>query len=283
MRIRCYGARGSIPVSGPEYVRFGGDTACLEVLAGGQTLVFDAGSGIRRLGFDLVREGRLDLTLILTHTHWDHIIGFPFFRPLYRPEARIHVYGCRRRQGDLRRLLSRAMAGPFFPVPFERIEPRLVFQELCAEDGPEALPGPAGIRIQSIPLSHPNLGLGFRVWHEGRSFVFLTDNELGFHHRGGRTLAEYAEFCRGAELLIHDAEYNDKEYAETRGYGHSTWADALELAIAAEVGHFALYHHNQDRFDDELEAMVMECRREAKRRGSKVECFAMAQGMILEV
>jgi phosphoribosyl 1,2-cyclic phosphodiesterase len=226
MLIRCYGARGSIPVSGPEYDRYGGDTTCLEVRSrNDEVIVIDAGSGIRRLGNRLLAEGRRDFQFIFTHSHWDHILGFPFFKPLYDPRTTIHITGCPTAQGNIRTLISRTMDFPFYPVPFDRLTSRVEYSGECA----------LAFRIDTIdisyiPLCHPNLGQGYRLEEAGKSFVFLTDNELSYPHRGGRSFEEYAAFARGADLLVHDAEYTPEEYEHRRGWGHSHYVEALELA-----------------------------------------------------
>jgi phosphoribosyl 1,2-cyclic phosphodiesterase len=273
MIIRSWGARGSIAVSGPGYVRYGGDTACLEVRTrNDQIIIVDAGSGIRRLGNRLRAEKRSSFNLFFTHSHWDHILGFPFFKPIYDPKTRIELYGCPMTNGDMVRLLAGVMKPPHFPVPYGEIEATVNYQGVCAEN---LLID--SVSIRAIPLSHPNLGAGFRFDEGDRSLVFLTDNELGHHHRGGRSFEEYAEFARGADVLIHDAEYTPEEYGRTRSWGHSCHTDALRLALAAGVRSFGLYHHNQDREDDGVDAMVADCQRLAREAGSDLTVFGVTQ------
>ncbi|MBG0777991.1 MAG: MBL fold metallo-hydrolase [Desulfovibrionaceae bacterium] len=275
MIIRNWGARGSIPVSGPQYVKYGGDTTCLELRgADGSLLVVDAGTGIRRLGNHLMREGRFDLTMLFTHVHWDHSLGFPFFKPIYLPATNITVLGCPTKQGDMRTHLSKIMAGPYFPVRFDALPAQIRFDTACSLDSAFRV---GTIDVTSIPLSHPNLGLGYRFTENGRSLVFLTDNELGHRHRGSATPEDYAAFARGADLLLHDAEYTDQEYAHTKTWGHSTWRMAVDLALAAEVGRFGLYHHNQDRDDAALDAIVDQCRAYAAAQGRPdLDVFAVS-------
>ena len=275
MLIRCWGARGSIPVSGRDYQKYGGDTTCLEVVAAsGETVVVDAGTGIRALGNRMLRERRLECSMLFTHSHWDHILGFPFFKPIYHAGARIHVHGCPLTQGNMEMLLAKTMAPPYFPVPFKDIAAVMSYGEACRD-----VVSIGSLRITSITLSHPNLGLGYRFEEQGRSFVFLTDNELGHPHRGGKSLAEYVAFCRNADLLLHDAEYDEDDYVRRRGWGHSLYTDALALALAAGAKRFGLYHHNQDRTDDGVDAMVETCRTLASASGrADLECFGARQG-----
>jgi len=271
--IRCWGARGSIPVSGEEYLRYGGDTPCIEIRTKNDEIVIvDAGSGIRRLGNLLLAEDRRDCTLIFTHAHWDHLMGFPFFKPIYLPEARIQLFGCPLAQSSVRKMIAAIMAPPNFPVSFEEITADIRFQESC--------PTPfeiGGLRVRSIPISHPNQGMGYRFEEDGKSFVFLTDNELSYRHPGSATYEDYRDFARGADLLVHDAEYLDDEYRLTRRWGHSRYTDALQLAIDAGVAQLGLFHHNQERTDRDLEAMLEDCRRIAA--GRPPICFALHQGM----
>lgn len=256
MRIRCYGARGSIPVAGAQYNEFGGDTTCMEVRSdAGDVLVVDAGSGIRRLGNDLLAEDVREFGLFFTHVHWDHIMGLPFFKPAYRSGTRIHLYGCPFRQQAVKKLISRVMMAPYFPVAFDDLGATIDYKGECA---PQVDVG--GVAVTQIPLSHPNGGMGYAFAEGGRRFVFLTDNEFAFAHRGGKGYADYVEFSRGADVLIHDAEYIPEEYAYTRGWGHSLYTDALQLAIDARVGRFGLFHHNQDRTDEGVHAMLAACR-----------------------
>jgi phosphoribosyl 1,2-cyclic phosphodiesterase len=273
MLIRSWGARGSIPVSGPQYIRYGGDTTCLEVRGeDGKILVVDAGTGIRRLGNLLVKNQEFDLTMLFTHAHWDHILGFPFFKPVHRQETRIEIYGCPMEQGNMETLLSKTMSTPFFPVPYAAIHAQIRYNPACGCDSALQV---GAVAVTSIPLNHPNMGVGYKFVENGKSLVFLTDNELKQHHRGGRAFEEYVAFCAEAEILIHDAEYTPEEYPKVRGWGHSTYMDALELALAARVKSFGLFHHNQDRGDEELDEILAHCRRLVQARGASIECFCV--------
>lgn len=278
MIVRCWGARGSIAVSGPQFVKYGGDTACMEVRsAEDDILIIDAGTGIRRLGNALIKEGRYEYSMLFTHSHWDHILGFPFFKPLHQEQTKISLFGCPMEQGNMQMLVAKTMAAPYFPVPYATIAAHIKYHPVCLEGGPLHL---HSMEVHSIPLSHPNLGLGFKIKDLSRTFVFLTDNELMHTHKGGRSFDEYVEFSRGADLLIHDAEYTDEEYEnKTRGWGHSTYKQALDLALKAKVKSFGLYHHNPDRHDAHLDAIVQECRDIIKERGVDMECFAVSQHM----
>ncbi len=277
MIIRCWGARGSIPTSGNHYLRYGGNTTCLEIRnSGNDVLLVDAGSGIREAGNALLAEGYRDFTLLLTHAHWDHIMGFPFFKPLYNLKTNIAVWGCDFAQHSIQDMLARVMSAPYFPINYDDVHADVVYADSCG--GVYTL---GDIRITQIALSHPNQGMGYKFSEYGKNFVFLTDNELGYRHEGGMAREDYVEFCRGADVLFHDAEYRNEEYSRRHGWGHSTIEQAVDLALDAGVGKLGLFHHNQDHLDDEIDDMVFQCRQIIRDRGSKLECFAVYQMMEL--
>jgi phosphoribosyl 1,2-cyclic phosphodiesterase len=275
MKIRIWGARGSIPVSGMEFLRYGGDTTCVEVrAASGDIIIIDAGSGIRALGKKLVASGAGTVNVLFTHSHWDHIIGFPFFRPLYRSGFHIDIFGCSFVRESLEEILNGAMRPPLFPVPLSDKAADITFHTACS-----ASFSIGSLLVTPIILNHPGLGLGYRIQEDSLSFVFLTDNELGFHHPGSPDRKELIEKVKGTDLLIHDAEYDLKEYPHHRGWGHSTWQEALELALTAGAGELLLFHHDPDRTDAMIDNIISECREKTKAAGKGLSCLAAGTGM----
>lgn len=285
MKIRIWGCRGSLPTPGNDTLRYGGNTACVEVrMDDGRVIILDAGTGLRNLGKALEAEQKLNVHLLLTHAHWDHLAGFPFFRPAYLPNALITICGGPCGQYSMRRYFERQMEPPFFPVPFEGLNAKLVFGCQCDQPCAGSITGlNAGPVCRSIRLNHPDGGYGFKLEEPGKAFVFLPDNELGGTHPGGASFADYVEFCRGADLLFHDAQYTDAEYARTKGWGHSTYAEVLRLARAAGVKRLGLFHHDPERTDDDLDQQVEWCRRELRNEKDSLDCFACAEGMVLEL
>lgn len=280
MKIKFWGCRGSIPAPGPNTLKYGGNTTCLEVRPpGGGVIIIDAGSGIRLLGKQLLSDkSATNLYMLLTHSHWDHLTGFPFFTPAYFKRYNINVYGGPSAQGSLKNYLSHQMMPPYFPVDFSLMKATFRFGNNGLHAGCIG-----GIRFSSIELSHPNRGYGFKLTEDGKNFIFLTDNEPAFPHEGGLSLEKYVDFCRGADLLVHDAQYTDEEIKTTRGWGHSTFAEATQIAIGAGVKRLGLFHHDPDRTDDDIDRLVDVCRAQIARAGSKVECFGCMEGAEVEV
>ncbi len=275
MHIKCWGSRGSIPVSGKEYIKYGGDTTCIEIRTkDDRIIIVDAGTGIRKLGNRLVQEGRYTYDIVFTHAHWDHLMGFPFFKPLYLEQTRMHMQGCPFAQKYVETMLSKVMSEPNFPVRYSDVMARIRYEPACAERFEIGT-----VTVIPIRLSHPNQGSGYKFMEDGKTFVFIPDNELNFTHLGGMPFEVYRAFADGADLLMHDAEYTEEEYKTRRQWGHSIYTTTLELAMKAQVGQFGLFHLNQDRTDKEVDQMVANCRQIIGERGSDVECFAVGAGM----
>lgn len=272
MYIRCWGSRGSIPVSGPKFLKYGGDTTCMEVRSNaGDVIVIDSGTGIRRLGEKLAGEEVQRVHLLFTHAHADHVSGFPFFVPLFQKGVSIDIYGCPLTHGSFHDILHGIMRDPYCPVDIDDTDKVLADVAFTDIDGSPFTIG--SLSITAIPLSHPNGGLGYRFEEEGASFVFLTDNELDYQHPNGRTPDEYTAFARNADLLIHDAEYTEQDYSRT--WGHSVFGSAVALGMAADVKRFGLYHINQRRTDDEVDDMLARSQAMITEAGSNMECFVV--------
>jgi len=275
MIIRCWGARGSIPVSGAEYLKYGGNTTCIEVRAkDDQVIIIDAGSGIRKLGNKLLDENRYEYSLIFTHAHWDHILGFPFFKPIYTKGTHINMFGCPFAQESVRQMISLTMARPNFPVNFEDVKGEISYHGACQNSF-----SIKSLRVTPILLSHPNQGIGYKFVEDDKSFVFLTDNELTFKHAGGLDYQDYLSFSSNADLLMHDVEFTEEEYETTRAWGHSVYNDALKLALEGQAKKFGLFHHNQERTDKALDEMVQNCQQIIKANNASLECFVVYEGM----
>ncbi|WP_438026158.1 MBL fold metallo-hydrolase [Sorangium sp. So ce233] len=245
MEIRFWGVRGSIASPGPETASVGGNTSCVEVRCGSSRIILDAGTGARKLGDALLREGPVEATVLLSHLHWDHIQGLPFFVPAYLPSSRLSIVGSAHGVGSLRDALSTQMAAPSFPVRLDELGAQIALRE--ARPGEAFDVGEVHVRIAK--LNHPGGVLAYRVEHGGRSVVYATDTE---HYAcvdpALRALAD------GADVLIYDAQYTPEEYrgdgGRSRvGWGHSTYIAGAEIARACGAHKLVLFHHDPQRTD----------------------------------
>jgi phosphoribosyl 1,2-cyclic phosphodiesterase len=264
MDIKFWGTRGSIPAPGSSTLEFGGNTTCIEIMpASGHRIVIDAGTGMRLLGDHLMKRGKpLSFHLLLTHNHWDHLLGLPFFAPIYQEYTEILVDGWPHAFQALTRVFDNHMGNGFFPVAFDQLKARVDFLNRVAR-GPLHL---GGTTIDSIPLNHPQGGLGYRIREGEISLVFITDNELGAG--GSRRFREFVQFAKGCSLLIHDAQYLPEEMAEHRGWGHSTYEEVVTLAVEAKAQKLLLTHHDPGRSDDQVYQIVERARKFAANHGA---------------
>ncbi len=259
MEIKFWGTRGSIPAPGPQTLEFGGNTSCVEViLASGRRVVIDGGTGFRLLGKHLL-ENHLScqLHLLLTHGHWDHLLGIPFFIPIYQETTEILVDGWPPAFQAMTRVFDSHMGDGFFPVAFDHLKARVDHLNRLSQ-GPLNLDG---VSIDAIKLNHPQGGFGFRFREDKHTMVFITDNELGAGKR--QRFHEFVEFAADCDLLIHDAQYLPSDFPERRGWGHSTFEEAVELAVQARAHNLLLYHHDPARSDAEVEKIIDLARRQA--------------------
>ncbi|MBF0551434.1 MAG: response regulator [Deltaproteobacteria bacterium] len=284
IKVTFWGVRGSIPAPAKNSVQYGGNTSCVEVrLGSGSIIVFDAGTGIRELGKTLNNQ-RINsrIHIFLTHQHWDHIQGFPFFKPAFKPGNKLTLYSG---QGiDTQRAITGQMDQPYFPIPLRTMGASVDFRNLAEREY-----SIDDFKIRAINLLHPGKTLGYRLTKEDKSIAYITDNELPTSGRdlnaGELDLAtmdyyhKLTDFCQGVDLLIHDSQYTNEEYQAHRGWGHSTFQAALELALDAKVKRFALYHYDPDRTDDQINEILQACQEIIDHRGAKLECLAAAEGL----
>ena len=244
LAVKFWGVRGSIACPSPEHVVYGGNTSCLEIFAGDERIILDAGTGIRLLGQEFLRDGVKKGTLLLTHSHWDHINGFPFFAPMFTPSYEFGIYaGHLSNSGGIENILSSQMANPLFPVPLEALQAKLRFVDFKAG---ERWDHGNGVNIVTMPLNHPNGATGYRIEYGGKSICYVTDTE----HVIGKPDQNVLKLIDGADLVIYDSTYTDAEFPAKIGWGHSTWEEGVRLAKAANVGQLCIFHHDPDHNDD---------------------------------
>ncbi|MDB4947658.1 MAG: metal-dependent hydrolase, beta-lactamase superfamily [Gemmatimonadetes bacterium] len=274
LRATCWGTRGSIPSPGPETIRFGGNTSCVEVRsAGGRCYIFDAGTGIRPLSRRLADAGGVvEADLFVTHFHWDHIQGFPFCTPLYDPGSRIRVHGPRQGDVDISRALAGQMGSIYFPIPLDALAARVEWVHVNGHPWSDA-----EVEVAAMRVRHAEHTCGYRIRSGGASVAYIPDNELG-GAANGEWYDRLVGFLEGVDLLFHDAMFTDGEYDRFRGWGHSTYGQAVRLAEDAGVRRLALFHHAPDRGDDELDALLAGLRADLADRGSPLELSMATEG-----
>jgi phosphoribosyl 1,2-cyclic phosphodiesterase len=285
--ITIWGARGSIPTPGALTTRYGGNTPCVAVEQSGEgadrLVILDAGTGIRLLGQQLVERGNgpLQVDLLLSHTHWDHIQGIPFFAPFFNDGNEVRVWGSKQGDVDLDVILRQQMHPVVFPVPLDRVAAELFVEHV--EPGAFEIDG---FGVQAIRLRHPGNTLGYRLQPigGGASMAYVTDNELGSggdYDVGPKWRRELVRFLKGVDVLIHDAMYTPDDLDQHRGWGHSSYAEAVALAAEAGVGQLVLFHHRPEHDDAAMDIVVEAAQAEAEETGHAFEVIAATEGMQL--
>ena len=254
MQITIWGCRGSLPTPGQETVEYGGNTSCVEVsLENGSVLVLDAGSGLRRLGLELARRGTHHIHLLLTHLHLDHVEGLRFFAPLFDTRVTLEIWGPRSHLFSLQERIARAFSPPLFPIDLRRVPARVRFHDVPRR--PWTLEGAS---LSAALVAHPGPTLGFRIEEAGSTLAYIPDHEPALAGPIGAAPRDWISGCSlaaGSDLLLHDAQYFDDEYADRVGWGHSGVGDAVAFARASGAGRLLLFHHDPSHADDTLERL----------------------------
>lgn len=290
MKVRFWGVRGSYPVPGPDTNRYGGNTSCVAVRAGDDRdsplIIIDAGTGIRKLGKEMMQsefgEGQGTAHLLVSHTHWDHIQGLPFFSPVYQKGNQFFVYARQRDDTHLRAVFASQTDSPYFPVPFENVQADVAFRELV--EGARFEIGP--VKVRCTRLNHPWIAIAYRLDYEGRSLCYVTDTApfrdilieqeyirqppkpgAPLKREDAAKLAAMRDgvvrLCEGADLVIYDTQFTPEEYRQKPHWGHSCPEDAIEIARAAGAKGVVLFHHAPERTDDQIDELVARHRKEA--------------------
>ena len=276
MIITFYGVRGSTATPGPQTVKYGGNTSCVHIeLENGNDLILDAGTGIRLLGQKLATKSTPD-NVLLSHSHWDHVQGYPFFEPIYQPDRIINVYVHVESGRKLLSTLLKQMDGTHFPVKlddlpsihipkFKGIESELYERE--------------GIKVVKQALNHPGGGIAYRVDENGVTCAYVTDNELDPPYALSTNYDEWVNYLHGVDVLIHDAQYTEDDMPHKHGWGHSLISQVRQLATDAEVGTLVMFHHDPDRSDAELDEVQIENEKYLKSRRAPARSVCAAEGM----
>jgi len=250
--VRFWGVRGSIACPGPDTVRYGGNTSCVEIRCGDHLMVLDGGTGLRLLGNELMSTGQpAELDLFYSHTHFDHICGLPFFAPCYDARSRIRIWAGHLNSKGIEAVLNKMMIEPLFPIPMGIFTAKIDFVDFTA--GEILVPHP-GVRVVTGPLNHPNEATGYRIEYGAKVVAYITDTE---HRRDGLD-ANVLKLIDGADVMIYDASYTDAEYPTHRNWGHSTWEEGVRLANAAGVKTLVIFHHDPGHDDDFMDQVAID-------------------------
>jgi phosphoribosyl 1,2-cyclic phosphodiesterase len=277
MQIKFWGVRGSIATPGASTVRYGGNTTCIEVRSGTDIIILDAGTGLRKLGQSLLNEFKknpLNLTLLLSHTHWDHIQGLPFFAPIYESRCRLRILGCEGARTNLVAAITGQMESTYFPVPFSQLPSNIKIEEL--KDFNFAI---GKVLVCAQRANHPGLCVGYRLASPDGVIAFFPDTEP----RTGGADRNMIDFVRDADVLILDSQYDSAEYKKHVGWGHGCLDDSVALALQAGVKHLYLFHHDPDHDDKKIDALVKHARKIVARQKSKMKVDAAREGLTIQL
>jgi ribonuclease BN (tRNA processing enzyme) len=276
MRIKFWGTRGTRPTPGRRTLRYGGNTTCVEVRDKQDNLIIiDSGSGIAELGSTLSQDVALQAHVLITHTHLDHIQGFPFFQPAFVPGTHLTIVGPAGSAKSLQAAFADQMDPAYFPIRLDHMPADMEFIERNPGETFEV----GGLRITPLLLMHPIPTFGYRIDEGTTRFAFATDNEISmFAQEQNGTLQDMANWCRDADLLVHDAQFSREEYKTKAGYGHSTFEEALSLAEQADVQQLAFFHHDPAHSDSDIDALIEEALGNHRQSGgSEMVAFPAAE------
>ena len=247
LRLKFWGVRGSIACPGPKTVRYGGNTSCVEVRCGQDLLILDAGTGLRELAKSLKQGQALKANLFLTHTHLDHVCGFPFFQPLFKENTSLNIWGGHLPSGrSVRQVFDGLMMDPLWPIQLDDLRAAITFHDFVAGD---SLRPVDGVEVQTAPLNHPNGATGYRINYKGKSICYVTDTE----HFADRVDENIVRLANDADILIYDSTYTPDDYEHRVGWGHSTWEEGVKVAKQAGVKKFIVFHHNPEHDDNDMD------------------------------
>ena len=274
--VDFWGVRGSVPSPGPTTTRYGGNTSCVSITADDKILILDAGTGIRNLGSAIISKPDLEIFVIVTHSHWDHIQGFPFFTPIYQPNRPVHMFPTLHKKNVVLASLIDQMDGAHFPITPDQV-PNFNF----VTENPLEFLESNGFHLEMVPMNHPGKAFGYKITIDDKVICYFTDNEIDPPYEKSIELNELTNQCRNADILIHDAQYTEDDMPLKHGWGHSLISQVTELGKSAEVKNLVYYHHDPERTDDLLDKELEKAAKTLKANGSSVQPYFAYEGLKL--
>ena len=275
--VDFWGVRGSVPSPGPTTTRYGGNTSCVSITADDKILILDAGTGLRNLGSAIISKPDLEIFVIVTHSHWDHIQGFPFFTPIYQPNRPVHMFPTLHKKNVVLASLIDQMDGAHFPITPDQVPSNFNF----VTENPLEFLESNGFHLEMVPMNHPGKAFGYKITIDDKIICYFTDNEIDPPYEKSIELNELTNQCRNADILIHDAQYTEDDMPLKHGWGHSLISQVTELGKSAEVKNLVYYHHDPERTDDLLDKELEKAAKTLKENGSSVQPYFAYEGLKL--
>ena len=275
--VDFWGVRGSVPSPGPTTTRYGGNTSCVSITADDKIHILDAGTGIRNLGSAIISKPDLEIFVIVTHSHWDHIQGFPFFTPIYQPNRPVHMFPTLHKKNVVLASLIDQMDGAHFPITPDQVPSNFNF----VTENPLEFLESNGFHLEMVPMNHPGKAFGYKITIDDKIICYFTDNEIDPPYEKSIELNELTNQCRNADILIHDAQYTEDDMPLKHGWGHSLISQVTELGKSAEVKNLVYYHHDPERTDDLLDKELEKAAKTLKENGSSVQPYFAYEGLKL--
>ncbi len=279
IHVDFWGVRGSVPSPGPTTTRYGGNTSCVSITVDNKILILDAGTGIRNLGSAIIGHPELEIFVVVTHSHWDHIQGFPFFTPIYQPDRPVHMFPTLHKKNVVLSSLIDQMDGAHFPITPDQVPSNFNF---VTENPLEFLEN-NGFHMELVPMNHPGKAFGYKIKIDDKLICYFTDNEIDPPYEKSIELDVLTEKCRNADILIHDAQYIEADMPLKHGWGHSLISQVTKLGESAEVKNLVYYHHDPERSDDDIDAELEKASKTLKENGSSVRPYFAYEGLKLSI
>ena len=279
IHVDFWGVRGSVPSPGPATTRYGGNTSCISITIDNKILILDAGTGIRNLGSAIIGQPELEIFVVVTHSHWDHIQGFPFFTPIYQPDRPVHMFPTLHKKNVVLSSLIDQMDGAHFPITPDQVPSNFNF----VTENPLEFLESNGFHMELVPMNHPGKAFGYKIKIDDKIICYFTDNEIDPPYEKSIELDVLTEQCRNADILIHDAQYIEADMPLKHGWGHSLISQVTKLGESAEVKNLVYYHHDPERSDDDIDAELEKVSNILKENGSSVCPHFAYEGLKLSI